>query len=190
VKRLRRRREPSCMQKAGHDFDPSAVTRPEPSLLAYSAMVPRQRCWASPSPCCRSISNITPWPSRAHGAPRPAPASPFLHRCAPGGRETDRMSGRPPIAQTIRTANRRVERHDEYAFSPARATVAAGAAVTLRTRGRWRTRYRPATARGRLAPVEPGESARVTMTMPGEYESACSDHLWSMGDRGEIETRQ
>jgi len=85
------------------------------------------------------------------------------------------------VVQTIRTANRRVERQDEYTFNPARAKVKPGTTVTFVNTGKSGHTIAARDGSWTTGPIRPGESATVTVTKPGEYEYVCSDHLWSMG---------
>jgi alcohol dehydrogenase (cytochrome c) len=114
--------------------------------------------------------------------PRPAPPAPFT--VAPWeGRvvDTDRVELTTTFVQNIRTANRRVERHDEYAFNPARASIAVGAAVTFANTGDRRHTIAARDGSWTTGPIEPGASAIVTIARPGENEYVCTDHLWSLG---------
>ena len=95
--------------------------------------------------------------------------------------DTDKIELTTTIVQTIRTANRRVERHDEYTFNPARAHVAPGKSVTFVNTGKSAHTITARDGSWATGPIKPGESAAVTIARPGEYEYVCSDHLWSLG---------
>jgi len=114
--------------------------------------------------------------------PRPAPPAPFTVSPWEGRIvETDKVELTATVVQTIRTANRRVERQDEYAFNPARVKEAPGAVVTFVNNGRAAHTLAARDGSWTTGPIKPGESATVTMAKPGEYAYVCSDHLWSMG---------
>jgi plastocyanin len=114
--------------------------------------------------------------------PRPAPPAPFTVQPWEGRiADTDKIELTTTVVQTIRTANRRVERHDEYTFNPARAHVAPGASVTFVNTGKAGHTIAARDGSWTTGPIKPGESATVTIARPGEYEYVCSDHLWSMG---------
>jgi glucose dehydrogenase/plastocyanin len=114
--------------------------------------------------------------------PRPAPPAPFTVSPWEGRIvETKRIELTSTTVQTIRTANRRVERHDEYAFNPARAKVLPGSVVTFVNTGKISHTIAARDGTWTTGPIRPGASASVAMTKAGEYEYVCSDHLWSMG---------
>ena len=114
--------------------------------------------------------------------PRPAPPAPFTVSPWEGRIvETGKIELTTTVVQTIRTANRRVERHDEYTFNPARARVAPGAVVTFVNTGKAPHTIAARDGSWTTGPIKPGDSARVTLAKAGEYEYVCADHLWSMG---------
>jgi plastocyanin len=85
------------------------------------------------------------------------------------------------FVQNIRTANRRVERHDEFAFNPARARTKAGTPVRFVNTGRTVHTIAARDGSWTTGPIKPGESETVTIAKAGEYEYVCTDHLWSLG---------
>jgi plastocyanin len=114
--------------------------------------------------------------------PRPAPPAPFTVSPWEGRIvETDKVELTTTVVQTIRTANRRVERQDEYTFNPARVKVAPGAVVTFVNNGKAGHTIAARDGSWTTGPIKPGESAKITIAKAGEYEYVCSDHLWSMG---------
>jgi plastocyanin len=114
--------------------------------------------------------------------PRPAPPAPFTVSPWEGRIvETDKVDLTTTVVQTIRTANRRVERQDEYTFNPARVKTTPGAVVTFVNNGKTGHTIVARDGSWTTGSIKPGESAQVTITKAGEYEYVCSDHLWSMG---------
>ena len=124
------------------------------------------------------------WAFKVDGSVPARPAPPAPATVAPwDGRvvDTNRIELTTNIVQTIRTANRRVERRDEYAFSPARAHAAVGATVTFVNNGMQTHTIAARDGSWSTGPIKPGESGTVTIARAGEYEYVCQDHLWSMG---------
>ena len=114
--------------------------------------------------------------------PRPAPPPPFTVAPWEGSVvDTDRIELTTTIVQNIRTANRRVERHDEFAFSPARVRTKAGTPVTFVNTGGTVHTIAARDGSWTTGPIKPGESKTVTIAKAGEYEYVCTDHLWSLG---------
>jgi len=114
--------------------------------------------------------------------PRSAPPPPFTVAPWEGNVvETDRVELTTTIVQNIRTANRRVERHDEFAFNPARARTKAGTPVTFVNTGSTVHTIAARDGSWTTGPIRPGESKAVTIAKAGEYEYVCTDHLWSLG---------
>jgi alcohol dehydrogenase (cytochrome c) len=114
--------------------------------------------------------------------PRPAPPPPFTVQPWEGRiAEVDTIELTTTVVQTIRTANRRVERHDEYAFNPARVQATFGTSVRFVNTGKSVHTIAARDGSWTTGPIKPGESAAVSVARPGEYEYVCSDHLWSIG---------
>jgi len=124
------------------------------------------------------------WGFRLGGTipPRPAPPPPFTISPWEGRVvDTNRIELTSLIVQTIRTAKRRVERHDEFAFNPARARVKAGSAVTFVNNGTMAHTIAARDGSWGTQRLAPGEAATVVISRAGEYEYVCTEHRWSMG---------
>ena len=114
----------------------------------------------------------------ARPAPTPQPTvAPWEGRIV----DTDTIELTTNIVQNIRTANRRIERRDEYAFSPPRARAKAGTVVTFVNNGKMTHTIAARDGSWTTGPIAPGGSRAVTIAKAGEYEYVCRDHLWSMG---------
>ncbi len=70
---------------------------------------------------------------------------------------------------------------DEYAFYPARARVAAGAAVTWKNEGTMPHCAEAMDGSWSTGMVNPGESKTITFDKPGEFSYTCGEQPWTRG---------
>jgi quinohemoprotein ethanol dehydrogenase len=82
----------------------------------------------------------------------------------------------------IQSAGRREDWHNDFAVSPSRTRVGAGAPLTFTNATAITHTITARDGSWTSGPIAPGGKATVTVSKPGVYEYRCVEHPWSMGE--------
>ena len=74
------------------------------------------------------------------------------------------------------------KRQDEFATSPVRAKVKAGAAITFVNEGTQSHELAAADGSWTTGPLAPGKSIQLRFDKPGSQTYVCKDHPWTIGE--------
>jgi alcohol dehydrogenase (cytochrome c) len=129
-------------------------------------------------------NNRAVWAFKVGGTvlPRDAPAPPAITREWAG-----RVADAGPIQLgtvttfTIASANRKIDWADDHGLSPSRLRTRAGTPLTFTNTSKVGHTVAARDGSWKVGPIKPGESATVTVTKPGAYEYACTEHPWTIG---------
>jgi len=125
------------------------------------------------------------WAFTLNGALGPAPAPeppPVVLAWSGRADETGAVQLGAVTVFNIQSAGRREEWHNDYAVSPSRTRVAAGAPLTFTNSTAMTHTITARDGSWTTGPIAPGGKATVTVAKPGVYEYRCAEHPWSMGE--------
>ena len=81
----------------------------------------------------------------------------------------------------ITSANKKIEYIDDFGLDPTRARFMAGKTVTFTNKTTLPQAMEARDGSWTTGLIQPGSSASVTVTKPGEYEFVSQDHPWVIG---------